>query len=388
MVLVNSRRRKSVMGALNGSFAERVNPSFLAFLTALFIMASMVLLYWLLGLRSNNSAVEYILTTMKGIESRAHSRAAIVSLITGSEADVENLCTALTNLQHLPDVTNANLPLADVVIFHEPNDLSIVSMAKLSNCTDRATQYAEVDFTSFPQGFDPEKEESRWQKRSKWGYSQMIRFFISGLWQHPVIGGYDSVMRLDADSCWSEISRINPEQPIYPYLPDGVVYQRNRGGKDGGYVCEGLYDFTSKYISTSGIAVANPELWQKFEKTWIEEGECLGFSNNFEITNVQFMQQSATREWHEAVTERPPFGVYRHRWGDALVRYLTLALFAPPSRILYHNITAYYHHPCSGHMPVLVSVANGQKVVSLPKMPSQVTLEGAKSLILREIHKK
>jgi len=368
------------MGTLSASFANRVSPSSVAFLAALFLMATIVLLYWLLGLRSDNSAVEYILTTMNGIEPRAHSRAAIVSLITGSEADVKNLCSALTKLQHLPDVTNTDLPLADVIIFHEPDDLSVESRAKLSNCTDRATKYAEVDFTQFPQGFDPEKEESRWQKRSKWGYSQMIRFFISGLWQHQVIGGYDFVMRLDADSCWSEISRNDPERPIYPYLPDGVVYQRHREGKDDGFVCEGLYDFTSNYISTNGIAVANPELWQKFEKTWIEEGKCLGFFNNFEVTNVPFMQQPATREWHEAVTERPPFGVYRHRWGDALVRYLTLALFAPPSRILYHNVTAYYHHPCSGSTPVLVSVVNGQKPLVLPKLPRHISPEEAMKL--------
>ena len=207
----------------------------------------------------------------------------------------------------------------------------------------------------------------------------MIRFFISGLWQHKAIEGYDVVMRLDADSCWNEISQNDrlSEPRIYPYLPDGVVYQRHREGKDDGHVCEGLYNFTVNYIAAHGIVVANPTLWQTFKNTWLEEEKCLGFFNNFEIVKLDFMKKPAVRQWHEAVTERPPFGVYRRRWGDALVRYLTLALFAPPGGVLYHNITDYYRHPCNGHVPVLASIINGHKVISMPKMPSHVTMEEA-----------
>jgi hypothetical protein len=58
------------------------------------------------------------------------------------------------------------------------------------------------------------------------------------------------------------------------------------------------------------------------------------FYNNFEALRVKFMQLSQAQNWHETETEHESFGVYRHRWGDAIIRYLTPAsLLAPTSEI-------------------------------------------------------
>ena len=255
------------------------------------------------------------------------------------------------------------------------------SMARLQNCTDRAVTFAEVDFGQYPAGFDAEKEESRWQKRSKWGYNQMIRFFVTGLWAHPAIakGKYDLVMRLDADSCWRE----TPPGVSYPYLPKHHMYERFENGKDGTDVCAGLYNFTANYIEKEQLQVADLKRWEDFEREWKEHEKCLGYFNNFEVTRVDFMNQAHVRRWHEAVTEMEPFGVYRFRWGDALIRYLTLAMFAAPDMISYHNNTEYYEHPCrSGISQVFVDISNGQKVLHLPKrLPDKMTFDQAKSFL-------
>lgn len=366
----------------NGRFVKKLSRICLALLMMLTLMVP----YSLVNLHAG-SPIDLTLVTMKGMHVH-QERAAIVSLITGKEEDVKNLCNALTHLVHLPDVRNKDTLLADVVVFHERHDLSTGNMNRLSNCTaNRLVRFAEVDFDQFPAGFDPDKEESRWQKRSKWGYSQMIRFFISGLWEHPAIADYRFVMRLDADACWDQIPFDDPEQRIYPYLPDGYVYQRHSEGSDPRHVCEGIYNFTANYVSANNIAVANPELWRNFGKSWLEEEKCVGFFNNFEITRLRFMQQLAVRRWHDAVTEREPFGVFRQRWGDALVRYLTLALFASPKSLLYHNNTEYYHHPCQGILPIYPDIVNGQKLPRIPRMPSHMTSEEAKKYGIKIVMK-
>ena len=310
----------------------------------------------------------------------ANERAAIVTLVTGQEKDVDNLCNGLKHLSNLPDARRDDLTMADVLVFHEVKDMQSESMGRLQKCTNRTVTFAEVDFEQYPAGFDAEREESRWQKRSKWGYNQMIRFFITGLWSHPaIVGEYDLIMRLDADSCWREM----PPGVSYPYLPRNYVYERFENGSDGKDVCEGLYNFTAKYIEKEQLQVADPHRWNDFEREWKEHERCLGYFNNFEITRVDFMNQPKVRQWHESVTEMEPFGVYRFRWGDALIRYLTLTLFADPDMLSYHNNTEYYEHPCrTGVSRILVDVAAGSKVLHLPKkLPDTITFDQAKSLL-------
>mmetsp|Transcript_9358 Transcript_9358/g.19889 ORF Transcript_9358/g.19889 Transcript_9358/m.19889 type:complete len:398 (+) Transcript_9358:136-1329(+) len=341
-----------------------------------FISLSMIMVpYTMVDLHSNNPIERALETKMHEIHKE---RAAIISLITSE--DISNLCNAMSRLDALPDVHMKDASLADVLVFHEPNDLSTESMNRLSNCTtDRLVRFPVVDF-AFPPGFDPRKEESRFQKRSKWGYSHMIRFFISGLWEHPaIVEDYDVVMRLDSDACWNQIPVDDPERRMYPYLPPKYVYQRNMQTQDGRMYCEGLYNFTVNYISKHSTDVRNPELWRKFEKRWLEEELCQGFYNNFEITRVKFMRQLAVRQWHEAVADGEPYGVFRHRWGDAVVRYLTMALFSSPRTILYHNNTPYYQHPCyRGIVKTFPSIVDGQRTLLRPRMPEQMTVEEAK----------
>ena len=39
-------------------------------------------------------------------------------------------------------------------------------------------------------------------------------------------------------------------------------------------------------------------------------------------------------------------GIYYHRWGDAPLRYMTLAMFANRSQVLKRSFD--YQHPCDG----------------------------------------
>jgi hypothetical protein len=314
----------------------------------LFCVLSVALLAALVTLQSS--------TQLQSLQMKEQDHAVIVTLVTGSDEDIHNLCRALASLQHLPDAHGKKLPTADVIVFHEHDDVSDANMWLLRNCAERTLNFAEVNFTNFPPGFDPEKEDSRLSKRTKWGYSQMIRFFVSGLWKHPAIKGYDIIMRLDSDACWRGANKKRfrtfhygdgKAHRIYPHLPTGYVYQRNVEKKDKKIVCEGIYTFVANHIKTNNIAPTNRKEWARFEDTWKNEEKCLTFYNNFEIVRAEFMRQPAVQRFHEAMTETEPFGVFRYRWGDAIVRFLTIALFAEPDAVLFHDdLHKHYSHPC------------------------------------------
>ena len=106
--------------------------------------------------------------------------------------------------------------------------------------------FEHIDFTLFPPFFDQKVEESNWNKRSKWGYQQMIRFWISRIWDHPaVVENCESVLRIDSDSCFLETTE---EGVGLEGLGEGIVYRANKLRKDCGEYTEGLWDLAKSYI--------------------------------------------------------------------------------------------------------------------------------------------
>ena len=222
---------------------------------------------------------------------------------------------AFRSLKFLPDARNhSRPPLAPIIIFHE-NNIPRSTLINFQNCTSRSLSFPLVDdyFDSYPPGFDPVKEQSPWQRRTKFGgYAQMIRFFVTGLWKHPAIQGYETVMRLDNDATWD---RNTLENATFPDLPEGKVYHANLLALDPPEFCKGIWKLAKNYIVNHNVSVANPKMWRRFKRFYWKRGnQCLMRFNNFEVVRVQFMQQAQVQHWHETVTEHEPFGVYRHRW--------------------------------------------------------------------------
>merc|ERR1711920_282081 len=67
------------------------------------------------------------------------------------------------------------------------------------------------------------------------------------------------------------------------------------------------------------------------------------FRTNFELAKKSFMQKRDIAQWHEAMTEAEPFGIYRNRWGDAVIRFLMTAIF-PTSEMIVMSRPAGYAH--------------------------------------------
>ena len=249
---------------------------------------------------------------------------AIASLVTNDENDIIDLCTALNSLKNLPD--NSSAP---ALIFNEDN-LFPSQIELLRNCTPRELFFPLVNFSIFPRGFDPNNSTSNWSRRSKWGYHQMINFWISNIWEHVAITPYDTIMRIDSDSCWSQRVQMDGPRRYLPGLPQGKVYYANQLMYDEPFVTERFFEFTRDYIANNNLTVMNPDLLQTHRN--LDNLTRITY-NNFEVASVDFMLRPEVRKWHDQITNKAPFYVYKYRWGDAIERFATMAIFMAPSEV-------------------------------------------------------
>lgn len=84
-------------------------------------------------------------------------------------------------------------------------------------------------------------------------------------------------------------------------------------------------------------------MWHFATTVWTTMDTLPLFRSNFEVSSKSFMQRPDVALWHDALTEKEPFGVYRHRWGDAVTRFLTSAIFENQDRIMTIRPTGYFH---------------------------------------------
>jgi len=171
----------------------------------------------------------------------------------------------------------------------------------------------------------------------------MCRFWITRLWTHEAVGeNCNTVMRMDADSCfWEDIDAGDPLPGLK--LKD-QVYGANEIALEDGRFVHGLWDLTQQYVKENHLVPLNSELYHRAGDTYKKFGRLPSFYNNFEIARVSFFRREDVMNYQTMITEADPFGVYRQRWGDAVVRYLTLALFAEPSEIDLKAVPTSYAH--------------------------------------------
>jgi hypothetical protein len=105
-------------------------------------------------------------------------------------------------------------------------------------------------------------------------------------------------------------------------------------------VCVNLRSFTEDYVRYFGIEPKNREAW---ESAFMGDSVA-GFYNNLEVMNVSFWLRPEVQHFVRMVDVS--HGTYLHRWGDAPMRYLALALFATPQEVAMKPFSWEYVHPC------------------------------------------
>lgn len=262
----------------------------------------------------------------------------ITALVPNNEKDIDELKYALKSLKFF-EKDNKEYP-APVLIFNE-GDLSNEVQQSLADCTTRPVGFPLVDFTEFPENFNPDDEKTEFYVggRRTWGYYQMIRFWVTGIWMHSALEPYEIVVRIDSDSCFME---PNPDLPYLP-TPQAVYYSQYVGFESDSKFVQGLWDKVNEWVEAKGITIANPMFWHFAEQTWNLKQTLPVFRTNFEASRKSFMMRSDVIEFHEMLTEKQPFGVFRHRWGDAVTRFLLVSIFSESDKVVISRAPGYGH---------------------------------------------
>jgi len=264
----------------------------------------------------------------------------IATLVPNNSKDIDELKRALKSLKFLKGDADPKLK-APVLIFNE-NNLSDDIKKDLATYTDRPVAFPIVDFSIFPAGFDPKNETVDFQVkgRDEWGYYQMIRFWVTGIWIHPAIKPYGTVMRIDTDSCFME---PNPTLPNFAST-QAVYHSQYVGLEPEKDFVKGLWDWNIQWMKQNQNKMSgNPMFWAFVKNTHELEQTLPLFRTNFELARKAFMQKRDVFKWNEAITEEQPFGIFRHRWGDAVIRFLMTAIF-PQSEMVVMSRPAGYAH--------------------------------------------
>jgi hypothetical protein len=214
--------------------------------------------------------------------------------------------------------------------------------AQIMNATRRRVIFRNVDkyFASFPDGFNPYINEPTFVKRGKWNYHQMIRFWFKLIFEIEEIQRFEYVMRLDTDSRligrWFNVFELMRTRQL--------VYLANEQHFELEKVLPGTMNLQKFFVAYQKQIKLVPQDQAKVDSAFTKDG-IRTYYNNFEVFQTKFFRRTSVRAWIDAIDAS--HGIYKYRWGDAMLRYLTLALFAKDYQIGHRTqLNLSYCHPC------------------------------------------
>jgi len=197
-----------------------------------------------------------------------------------------------------------------------------------------------------PSDLDAFTANPNFRKGRKWSYNDMCRFYFSDLFELPII--FDNVkylMRLDDDSIF-----LKPWSNIFDIMQSkNAVYFANTANPDSAHVTIFLERFLQSYMKSRGISPKDAKRFKhSFPVEWWNSNNrtVYFYYNNFEITSLAFFRSPEVKNWTEAVMKS--HGIFRYRWGDHVLRYVTLTVFAEKDQVLHlENYPEFsYCHAC------------------------------------------
>jgi hypothetical protein len=228
------------------------------------------------------------------------------------------------------------------VLIMYTNDPSKSDLFRLTNKMRRKILFLNIGiyFNLFPIGFDPCKMKTSYRVRGKWNYLLMIRFWFKILFELPQLKTYEYIMRLDDDSKLT-LKWIN----IFDEMRNkNAIYFANNVDIDLEEQLPGTMDLkrvTFDYVKQNNI---KPKQFQMLRDAF-RNNTVRNYYNNFEVIKMEFFRRKQIRHWIESIDSTN--GIFYYRWGDAVLRYLTLALFAEQHEVLHRlDYNLPYCHKC------------------------------------------
>jgi len=305
---------------------------------------------------SGGDATQNSLAAATSAPTRHTSRAYIICLLGPLASDVQDATEMVKSLKFFLD--NYSTPL---VIFHETNQPADV-ISRLGSLTPRHVISAVVDFSAVPRLTGPKISANAMHGRSGWGYMHMINFFFQGIFIHPALADADFVMRMDCDSVL-KAPMLNLFALMESEKYANVSYIALSDNRDCGELVADLPKLAVQFASSSA-GVRNPRFELKDVITqagrracWDARDACfntqnplarkcccmIGYYNNFELLRMRDFRSNRVRvQWSDTVTKTQ--GIYRHRWGDAILRRVGLELMN--SKVLFLDQVSPYSEYC------------------------------------------
>ena len=283
--------------------------------------------------KSSHVPPQQHVTAPASLANTSRSNCYIVSLLGTRASDYTDAQRMARTLHHFDD--GGRHPL---ILFHEASApraaLGAIRLALSAH--RRQLRPALVDFPPGPpagSGLDsPTAGLRTTHSRKGWGYYHMINFFAFGIFRHPALRDAEYVMRIDSDGTLH--ARMSDLFAL-ARLRD-AAYVTPVGNADCGALVEGLPGLAYAAAESHGLeARVLPLMFRNRCKRCDSNGQLcvIGFYNNLEVVRVaDFVTLPPAAATFARAVQRS-HGIYRHRWGDAIIRRLELALMG--SKVLH-----------------------------------------------------
>lgn len=256
-------------------------------------------------------------------------------LVNHTEAAIADACKSLRllNVNYL-----AKYP-TKVILFHESELSNNQKQLLVSSVADNiefqeVTLYPPVGTTEF-------------SSRAKLGYMNMCHFFANDVFWHPALSGYDYYCRLDTDSFilspvkYNIFSMAAKKQIIYGYINDSQY--------DLEWCSAGLWPLSEQYLKSHNDLKVHCRLYTDILERRL-------FYTNYELCNIKWFQNEPWVSFFKYIDEDG--GIYRNRWGDHIIRYIGVKLFADPKKVIKMYGIHYSHQDVVDNVPLLICIAN------------------------------
>lgn len=277
----------------------------------------------------------YVVITIRSETARQQSsddfarRCAFVYLVASNKTNVDNLGFSLQSLNKYVRVeTNYR-----IMIVHE--DIPPVVQGRLQSLSEASLHFHEFNLKG-PSDFNnsgtlPIHNGEDARKKSQ----DMIRFwFYSAMLPEPSKAGLfaeiDYIVRLDSDYAFT--GQISTDF-LKDFARSGMQYGYRRIGEECNWnKTYSLRHLAESYVELNGISPRSEDLWNSLVTT--KRGECLPkFENYFEVINLRFFKShSGIQDWIKVVDTNG--GIYRDGWDDSVLRFVTVALYAAPEKLV------------------------------------------------------
>lgn len=239
-----------------------------------------------------------------------------------------------------------------IIVAHD--DIAPVVQGRLQAVSVTPVEFRKLELPGSPslnmtlQEVVSQRETIR--KRDPLGHQKLIRFWaytaaLADTTKTSVFADVDYIVRLDTDSAFmAPVTR----DFVYDFVKSKAQYAYKSTGQDCcGNRTATLKKLARSYVKMNGIRPRSIDHWARVIHP--RSNDCLPmFESDLEVLNLRFFRShSGIQSWIHSVDANG--GIFNHLWTDSTLRYLTVALYAAPEKIVKLDAIPYVHPHMRGH---------------------------------------